>query len=78
MSGKTMPQVKGIDIRGPVEGEHAAILTGEAAGFIAGLSRLFEARRRELLGRRAERQLALDSGALPDFLPETAAIRGRE
>ena len=32
-------------------------------------------RRRELLQRRAERQLKIDRGELPDFLPETAPIR---
>src|SRR5205823_7178593 len=35
----------------------------------------FEGRRRELLKRRAERQKLFDKGALPDFLPETRAIR---
>jgi len=78
MSSGTMHVPQGTEILGLVEGEHAGILTREAVEFIAGLSRRFESRRRELLVRRAERQLVLDSGSLPDFLPETAEIRARE
>src|SRR3546814_15086269 len=44
-------------------------------GFVAGLHRRFDGRRRALREARAERQRAFDSGALPDFLPETASIR---
>jgi malate synthase len=51
------------------------VLTAEAIAFVAGLHRRFEARRRELLKRRAERRALFDKGALPDFLPETQAIR---
>ena len=32
--------------------------------------------RKELLARRVERQREIDAGRMPDFLPETAAIRG--
>ena len=75
MSNPSVVAGTGIEIRGPVEGEHAAILTGEAIEFLATLSRRFEARRRELLARRAARQSALDGGALPEFLAETASVR---
>jgi len=51
------------------------ILTEESLGFLAALHRRFETRRQALLASRAERQRAFDSGALPDFLPETADIR---
>ena len=51
------------------------ILTDGALGFVDALHRRFDARRRDLLAARAERQRAFDAGALPDFLPETAAIR---
>jgi len=51
------------------------ILTEESLGFLAALHRRFETRRQALLASRAERQRAFDSGALPDFLPETAEIR---
>ena len=52
------------------------VLNDDALAFLALLHRRFEATRRQLLGRRAERQKAFDAGTLPDFLPETAAIRG--
>ncbi|MFL5260385.1 MAG: malate synthase A, partial [Hyphomicrobiales bacterium] len=51
------------------------VLTPEAVVFVADLHRRFEGRRRELLKRRVERQKLFDAGALPDFLPETRAIR---
>ena len=63
------------EIRGPLEGRHAEILTTPAVEFLADLSRTFEARRKELLARRIVRQKELDNGALPDFLPSTASIR---
>jgi malate synthase len=55
-----------------------AILTPNASKFLMQLARRFEARRRELLERRRIRQQRIDAGELPDFLPETAAIRERE
>ena len=58
----------------PVTGQDD-ILTDEALDFLAALHRRFEARRRELLAARAGRQRAFDAGELPDFPPETAAIR---
>jgi malate synthase len=54
----------------------AAVLTAEALGFVEALHRRFDPVRRQLLARRVERQASFDAGALPDFLPETAAIRG--
>src|SRR5438067_1097551 len=51
------------------------ILTTPAREFLTRLARQFEARRRELLARRKVRQQQFDAGQLPDFLPETAAIR---
>ncbi len=52
------------------------ILTPEACRFVADLCTTFEPRRQQLLARRAERQREIDSGKLPDFLPETASVRG--
>jgi malate synthase len=52
------------------------ILTPEACRFVADLCATFEPRRQQLLARRVERQQEIDAGKLPDFLPETAAIRG--
>jgi malate synthase len=64
-----------IEILGPVEGRASEILTPEALAFIAGLHRKFDARRRELLARRTERQARFNAGEKPDFLAETADVR---
>jgi malate synthase len=64
-----------VEIKGPVEGRAAEILTPEALAFVAELHRRFNDRRLELLVRRDERQVRFDSGESPDFLPETAHIR---
>src|SRR5262245_20891279 len=55
--------------------EFAQILTPAALEFLATLHRGFNGRRLELLQRRVERQKRIDQGELPDFLPETKAIR---
>jgi malate synthase len=68
--------ISGLEICAPIDATAAAILTPEACAFLAGLFRQFESRRRELLVRRAARQKEYDAGRLPDFLPETASIRG--
>ncbi len=64
-----------IEILAPVEGRATEILTPAALDFLAGLHRRFDARRRELLALRVQRQARFDAGELPDFLEETAAIR---
>jgi malate synthase len=51
------------------------VLTPEARGFLKKLALEFEPRRQQLLARRKEIQKKLDSGWLPDFLPETAPAR---
>ena len=51
------------------------ILTDGALGFIAEMHHRFDARRRELLAARIERQKKFDAGELPDFPAETHAIR---
>jgi len=53
----------------------AEILTEEALGFLAELHQRFDARRRELLEARIERQKRFDAGELPDFPEETRDIR---
>lgn len=58
--------------------EGADILTPAAQDFLAELHRRFNSRRLELLAARKVRQTAIDAGALPDFLPETAQIRESE
>ncbi len=69
----TLPQ--GVEILAPLSPEYETILTSEALDFVAGLHRRFEGRRQELMAARGLRQQELDAGRLPDFLPETAAIR---
>ena len=64
-----------VELLGTVTPEYAEILTPEAVAFLAKLSANFDARRQELLARRAERQAEIDAGKLPDFLPETAHVR---
>ena len=68
----------GMQVLGPITPEHAPILTAEALGFLAKLHRNFNARRLELLARRAQRQAEIDAGKLPDFLAETKPIRDAE
>ncbi len=65
----------GVDVRGPVEGRFAEILTPEALEFVAALQREFNPTRRELLARRVERQDEIDAGGSLDFLPDTQAVR---
>ena len=65
----------GVEIRAPVEGRAAEVLTEEALGFLAGLHRAFEGTREELLRLRQERQERIDAGEMPDFLAETRNVR---
>lgn len=68
--------IGGLEIVGPLNERYAEILTPDACRFVADLVAKFGARRAELLARRVERQREIDAGKLPDFLPETAHIRG--
>jgi malate synthase len=54
------------------------VLTDSALEFLAELHERFDGRRRDLLDARQERQDRFDSGELPDFPPETRAIREAE
>jgi malate synthase len=63
------------EVRAPVEGRSAEILTPEALAFVAALQREFRTERDRLLQARVERQAELDAGTLPDFLPETQQVR---
>jgi malate synthase len=65
----------GVEVRAPVEGRFAEVLTEEALGFVAGLHAKFDARREELLARRAERVARWNAGELPDFLTDTRSVR---
>jgi malate synthase len=68
----------GCAVTGTVRPGFESILTREALEFVAELTRKFGPRVEELLVRRAERQKEIDAGKLPDFLPQTHAIRERE
>ena len=65
----------GVQINAPIGARYEEILTPEALEFVAKLHRAFEPRRQELLKKRVERQARIDAGEMPDFLPETKAIR---
>lgn len=65
----------GTEIRGPILPGFETILSPDALAFVAKLHRSFESRRQELLAKRDARQKEFDAGVLPDFLPETKAIR---
>ena len=69
---------EGIEIRGRLTPTSMEILGPQALAFVAKLARKFEARRRELMAARAQRQAEFDAGKLPDFLPQTKPIRDAE
>lgn len=52
-----------------------SVLTEAAVELLVELHQRFELRRQTLLDARRQRQARFDTGALPDFLPETLAIR---
>ena len=51
------------------------VMTAEVLAFVSELEQRFGPKRLALLQARALRQARLDAGELPDFLPETEAIR---
>src|SRR5262249_26467178 len=72
------PAVPGVAITGAFARRYDEILSADALSFLAELHRRFDARRRQLLAARVERQKQYDAGALPDFPAETRHIRERE
>ncbi len=66
---------EGMRIDAPVRPEYAVMLTADALSLVAKLHRAFEPQRQALLQARRERQQRLDAGEMPDFLPQTHAIR---
>jgi malate synthase len=67
--------VGGVELSGgPVPGE-GRVLTAEALGLVAHLTRRFADDRARLLARRHEAQRRFDAGELPSLLSETAAVR---
>lgn len=64
-----------MQITGELRPHYEQILTSNAKDFLEALHKRFNSRRLELLEKRKERQVIIDSGVLPDFLKETASIR---
>src|SRR5258706_1152602 len=64
-----------LEVLGPKIERAEEVLTPLALQLLASLHRRFNPRRLELLNARARRQALLDDGALPEFLPDTAAVR---
>ncbi|POY34684.1 malate synthase A [Solitalea longa] len=64
-----------VEISKDLNNHSTTLLTPEAIDFLVFLHQNFEHERRELLIRRMERQREINTGKLPDFLPETASVR---
>ena len=64
-----------IEFTHRIDDAYLEILTPDAIRFLGALSTEFDARRQELLAKRAVRWKQLRDGALPGFLPETKSIR---
>src|ERR1700730_10604463 len=73
-----MPSTEQAQLKGPLKGRAAEVLTPEALGFVGRLQGEFGARRLELLRLRDERQARLDAGESPEFLAGTRSIRESE
>jgi malate synthase len=71
-------QLAPIQVAAPITEADRSILTPEAASFLKALSQNFEERRQQLLAQRHERQMQIDRGVMPQFLPQTAWIRDSE
>jgi malate synthase len=71
-----MERAEGVELRGAAPAGADEVLVPEALEFVAALHREFDARRRELLGRREERQTLFDRGDLPDIPAGSEARRG--
>ena len=67
-----------VEILGPYVERSDEVLTPLALQLLASLHRRFNTRRLDLLAQRTQRQAEFDSGMLPDFLPDTAAVRAAD
>ena len=66
-----------LEISAPPVERSEEVLTPLALQLLASLHRRFNSRRLELLAARAQRQVELDAGVLPDFLPGSGALAQR-
>jgi malate synthase len=73
--GNMLTIAPGVELRLPLDDRYTSILSPETVDFLASLQRQFNPRRKERLAARAERQLRIDAGERPDFLPETRSMR---
>ena len=71
----TTTAIGGLQVTGSVTDEYRTVLTQDAMTFLHTLVERFGPRLDELLAARVAFQQRMDSGELPDFLPETRAIR---
>ena len=71
----TAQSAAGIQVHAETGPRQADILGPDALAFVVDLHHRFDARRRELLARRTERQKLFDAGQLPHFLTETKGVR---
>jgi malate synthase len=71
----TITAPPGVELTAPVPDDLEPIVAPQALEWVARLHRRFDARRRDLLGRRRERQARLAAGEDLDFLVETARVR---
>src|SRR5579862_4994750 len=68
-------KAQSVEITRSLSDAQKTVLSEPAVKFLARLARKFEATRQECLERRHARQLRINAGELPDFLPETRKIR---
>lgn len=69
------PSTPSIAAQAAATPAHARVLSAPVLELLAEVHRRFEPRRQALLAARRARQARFDAGELPDFLPETQAIR---
>ncbi len=74
-SSDAVLEATGPRVVAPMAAAQDAILTPAALEFLAGLHRRFEAGRQARITARRARQARYDTGELPDFRADTAAIR---
>jgi malate synthase len=67
--------IPSVEFLAPANERDAEVLLPRAVSFIIDLQRTFNARRKELLAARHDRQKRLDAGEKPDFLESTREIR---
>ncbi|MDF2185319.1 malate synthase A [Grimontia hollisae] len=75
MESQAQHTLKELAFVPPITERESDVLTDEALSFIHKLATRFAHRVPELLNAREVRQAKFDQGELPDFLPETKAIR---